>query len=100
MKFESPEVQDAVTEFAYDAQANYAYEKMKTSTTPAEKLAWKTKMVTNKCARATLINARAQAKYIANVEKKIASLTKKLAANPKAVHPNTMKWWKNRLLDQ
>jgi hypothetical protein len=58
MKFSSPEISDAINEFAYDAEANYAYEKMRVSTTPAEKLTWKTKMITNKCARATLINAR------------------------------------------
>jgi len=58
MTFESKEVQDAVTEFAYGTKAQYAYEQMRAATTPVEKKAWKTKMITNKCARATLINAR------------------------------------------
>jgi hypothetical protein len=39
---------------------------MKVATIPAEKLAWKTKMIKNKCARATVINARHQAKIVAN----------------------------------
>jgi hypothetical protein len=47
---------------------------MRASTIPAEKLKWKTKMITNKCARAALINARHQAKIVANAANQLAKV--------------------------
>jgi hypothetical protein len=85
MKMDSPEVEQAITEFAYGAKAQYAYEKMRTSTTKAEKLAWKTKMVTNKCARAGLINARKWAARTARFQKTAERIAKIYAKRPNIV---------------
>jgi hypothetical protein len=73
---------------------------MSTSVVPAEKLTWKTKMITNKCARATLINARHQAKILANAQNQLAKVQAKYAKDPKKVHPNTLKWYSNNVANK
>jgi Tfp pilus assembly protein PilV len=73
---------------------------MSSSIVPAEKLTWKTKMITNKCARATLINARHQAKIVANAQNQLAKVQAKAAKDPKKVHPNTIKWYTNNVANK
>jgi len=85
MKMDSPEVEQAITEFAYGTKAQYAYEKMRSSTTKAEKAAWKTKMIASKCARAGLINARKWAARTARFQKTAERVAKRYAKRPNIV---------------